>query len=825
MPSSESGVSEHSTGKCQLRSYVKVKQYDKNLSGEDGEINGDSSDEQYNNKNSKTIYSKKNNNISKKREYYKEHRDNEKRYSKRSRRYSSDNDDNDDYNRNRNHETPRYDDEDECYKSSRREGDKNLSRENRKSYVDLDKPIYNDEHVHFESESHRKRINNEERRYADKKYINSSEEQSTSSKHVKNSDADAVENNDLPEDTKKKTVEDIFSKAGGAYIPPSRLRQMQESIKDKSSMAYQRMAWEALKKSIVGLINKVNTSNIDDIVREMLSENIVRGRGLVSQSIIRAQVASPSFTNVYAALVSIINIKFPNIGELILRRLIIQFRKSFKRNDKPVCINSVKFIGHLVNQQVAHELLALEILTLMLNNHTGDSVEVAVSFLKDVGQKLTDVSPKGMNAVFERLRNILHDSQTDKRVQYMIEVIFHIRRDNFQDFPSLLEGVDIPEEDQITHLLRLDDTGNAEDILNVFKLEPNFIENEEKYNQIKKDILGESSDDSSGNEDEDDDDDDDDEDNEEENKGGNAEIIDKTETNLVALRRRIYLTIRSSLDYEECAHKMMKLDIKDGQQHEFCLMVVECCAQERSYEKFYGLLGQRFCLLRREFMEQFVIIFQEQYENCHHLETNKLRNTAKMFSHLLVSDGIPWTVLQVIKLNEVDTTSSSRIFIKILFQELFGYFGIEMILKRLKDPSIAMCLEGVFPRDDPSNTRFAINFFTAIGLGVLTDDLRAHLKSMPKVSTIAQKIAAAEHDLASSDSSSSSDSSGSSDSSSSGSSDSDSNSDDGRKKKTEEKSHHRKKKERSPSLQRDTKSRKELPLQKDKKSRKEHHRK
>lgn len=44
------------------------------------------------------------------------------------------------------------------------------------------------------------------------------------------------------------------------------------------SLAYQRMSWEALKKSINGLINKVNVSNIANIIQELLQENIVRGR-------------------------------------------------------------------------------------------------------------------------------------------------------------------------------------------------------------------------------------------------------------------------------------------------------------------------------------------------------------------------------------------------------------------------------------------------------------------------------------------------------------------------------------------------------------------
>ena len=38
------------------------------------------------------------------------------------------------------------------------------------------------------------------------------------------------------------------------------------------------MSWEALKKSINGLVNKVNVANIKDIIFELLEENIIRGR-------------------------------------------------------------------------------------------------------------------------------------------------------------------------------------------------------------------------------------------------------------------------------------------------------------------------------------------------------------------------------------------------------------------------------------------------------------------------------------------------------------------------------------------------------------------
>ena len=41
--------------------------------------------------------------------------------------------------------------------------------------------------------------------------------------------------------------------------------------------------------------------------------------------------------------------------------------------------------------------------------------------------------------------------------------------------------------------------------------------------------------------------------------------------------------------------------------------------------------------------------------------------------------------------------------------------------------------QGLFPRDDPRNTRFAINYFTAIDLGYLTEELREWLKTAPAV--------------------------------------------------------------------------------------------
>ena len=75
-----------------------------------------------------------------------------------------------------------------------------------------------------------------------------------------------------------------------------------------------------------------------------------------------------------------------------------------------------------------------------------------------------------MQSIFETLRNVLHEANIDKRVQYMVEVMFAVRKDGFKQHPAVIEELDkCEEEDQFTHALQLDDDLKGEEGLNVFK--------------------------------------------------------------------------------------------------------------------------------------------------------------------------------------------------------------------------------------------------------------------------------------------------------------------------------------------------------------------
>lgn len=88
----------------------------------------------------------------------------------------------------------------------------------------------------------------------------------------------------------------------------------------------------------------------------------------------------------------------------------------------------------------------------------------------------------------------------------------------------------------------------------------------------------------------------------------------------------------------------MKMQLKAGHETELCHMILgkfcqrsftdvfanvdvalsDCCAQQRTYEKFFGLLAQRFCQINKEYVEPFQNIFVSTYSTVHRYEIDGL---------------------------------------------------------------------------------------------------------------------------------------------------------------------------------------------------------
>jgi len=59
--------------------------------------------------------------------------------------------------------------------------------------------------------------------------------------------------------------------------------------------------------------------------------------------------------------------------------------------------------------------------------------------------------------------------------------------------------------------------------------------------------------------------------------------------------------------------------------------------------------------------------------------------------------------------------------------------GSKAMVDKVKGEGVREYMGGVMPRDSVENARFAVNFFTSIGLGEVTEELREFIKDAPKL--------------------------------------------------------------------------------------------
>ncbi len=509
----------------------------------------------------------------------------------------------------------------------------------------------------------------------------------------------------------------------GIYLPPFKLVRLKQEDLDPYCEDAQRLEFERLRKCLKGLVNKVNSSNIKFVVQELLSENLLQGRGLLVRAIIHAQIASPVFSPMFACLVSIINSRIPEIGHLLVRRLLLQFRRAYSRSDEVLLSCVCKFLAHLLNQRVVSESVILQVVTIFLEKLSSDSVKICCQLVLECGVTLTSVSSKGVFFIFERLRQILQENLVDQRVQYIIESLFEARRNKFSQHAAIVPELDlIDAQDRVTHEIDvIDGDIDGEEDLNLFKpIDPEtYIEESEKWRAISNEMLGIEEGEEGCEEDEVEE-----EEIKEEAQKAVEQIADLTEQDMINLKKTIYLAMMSSANFEESVHKILSLNLRQGQEREVVIMLIDSAAMEKTSGQFFHLQAERLCRLSRVYKTFFEESFSFQYEAMHRYETPKIRNIAKMFSHLLCSDAISWEVFRHVRLTEDDTTASTRIFLKVLLQDMSENLGIGSLMERIQDEKYANALSGVFPSDSMANMRFSINFFTAIGLGQLTAEQR-----------------------------------------------------------------------------------------------------
>ncbi|KAG8347799.1 MA3 domain [Trypanosoma vivax] len=538
------------------------------------------------------------------------------------------------------------------------------------------------------------------------------------------------------------------------YVPPHRKRQDKENggsadngngSRDTDE-GWQREAWQALSHSITGIINRVSADNVQHSATELFRENIIRGRGLLCRSLMRAQSADPDLTNVFAALVSCVNKELSVIGLLLSKRLVVQWRRLRRRKDWTMlrCVSRFiawLYIFNIINVDIIYQIILAH---LTAEPRTDDDIDQAAALFRETFRAMSQRAVADFHAhVLTPIRDLLamdnEEWRLSPRAQALLEAclveVQQWERVKFVEtvIPTHLLLVD-PNE-QKCHEVDLDDTNDAEaeEKLDRFAHDGDYEAHEAAYEKTRCAILGDNwetellerivAEDEMHEEMEEQ------EVEEQEAEEAPKQLIDEKERQI---RRDVYMAMRSSVRADEVVHKIIK-GMQPQTERSICFMVIEGCCEEASYRKVYGMVAERLCKSNSRFQNFFIEAFRLRYTHAEDLEEKQIKFTCKIYSHLLRTYSLPWHKCLCV-LDVVESNLSQRLVIQWVMQGLVEAMGIRAVGEQFAgDKELRSNTRKLFPvppQASEAALERAVNMFEAMGIGELASETRQHLEGL-----------------------------------------------------------------------------------------------
>ena len=310
------------------------------------------------------------------------------------------------------------------------------------------------------------------------------------------------------------------------YIPPHRKAAMAEAgiaapqlgfrraaAPEPEDAALQKAQWRRLSQGIVGAVNKASKTTVVERAVDLIRCNIERGRGVFCKAIMRSQEANPEMSDLFAALASVINRQFPSVGLLLLKRLMIQWRRYYGRKHVEGVKNEGRFIAQLYTFGVCSDAVVLELLVALLCQDPLTDVEIdaASAIFKEAYRVLEMRNPKAFHEILSLMRDALQadPKMLSKRSESIVEAMLDdvknwhkTKHDTSFIDPSLLPIVEgNADADMAPHELSLDDPsvggegsptpfGDPETKLDNYAYDADYSATENAYNEMKRVILG-----------------------------------------------------------------------------------------------------------------------------------------------------------------------------------------------------------------------------------------------------------------------------------------------------------------------------------------------
>ncbi|XP_051960008.1 nucleolar MIF4G domain-containing protein 1 [Xyrauchen texanus] len=482
-------------------------------------------------------------------------------------------------------------------------------------------------------------------------------------KEEEDDDGEEVESEQRPSENKEANSATV-----NMYVPP----HLREDVDSK-----RRAELEKLKRNVKGLINRLSQPNMASIssqLEELYMSTSRKDMNDTLTDVLLAACVTPALMPErllmeHILLVSVLHHTVGlEVGANFLETVVRQFDKTYSQLDTThkECDNLVSIIAHLYNFHVVHGLLVFDILKKLVTRFSSRDIELVLLVLKNVGFALRKDDPLALKELIseaQRKASIEGECFQDQtRIRFMLETMLALKNNDMRKIPgydpepmeklrklqrtlihSSAGSSDVKLRVSLDNLLEAERVGRWWIVGSSWSGAPMIDDHENK--KINLPAKGE------------------------QYSAKMLELARKQRMN-TDIRRNIFCVIMSSEDFLDAFEKLLRLGLKDQQEREIVHVLMDCCLQEKSFNRFYAVLAEKFCSHDRRFQMTFQFSLWDKFKDLANLSSRSFSNLVQLVTHFLHRKCLSLSILKAIEFGELDKPKVK--FLKQIFMKLLG---------------------------------------------------------------------------------------------------------------------------------------------------------
>lgn len=448
------------------------------------------------------------------------------------------------------------------------------------------------------------------------------------------------------------------------YVPPQ-LRSLSKNEMEEYSH---------IRKRVRGLLNRLSESNVEGITGDMsaIFQSVARSVGaqIISEEILASCAGGPrgseQYASVFAALVAglacLVGIDF---GAKLLASLAKCFEDEYVKEDNLSLRNLTLLLSYLYIFGVCSSDLIYDFMMMLSSRLTEVDVSTILTVLNCSGMRLRSDDPATMKNFIVSIQNKVaelkatSDNQAkSKRMEFMLETIFDIKNNKKKVKEDTLQHTRIKKWLQKLRVESILVRGLKWSKL----IDPNkkgqwwlsgdmiSLSNNENIENVAKKI---------------------DRENSEAQKMLQYAAGQRMNTDA---RRAIFCIIMSGEDYIDAFEKLLRLDLQGKQDREIMRVLVECCLQEKVFNRYYCVLASKLCIHDKNHKFTLQYCVWDHYTELESMQLMRSMHLAKLTAEMVSAFSLSLALLKKADLHDATQLTAKKIMhFKMFFEAVFEY--------------------------------------------------------------------------------------------------------------------------------------------------------